>query len=160
MFTYEVSESVMLEPTLLLRDLGVVVSADLSWCNHIATIVTRSRGVAVWVLSVFKSRKSEVMIALYKSLIRNHLEYCCPLWHSSKIADIELLEGIQREFTNKIEGMKMLNYWERLKSLKLSSLQRRRDRYILICMWKILHSKMPNPDVQFRPVSRLGIKAV
>ena len=26
---------------------------------------------------------------LYKSLIRSHLEYCCPLWDPSKIGDIQ-----------------------------------------------------------------------
>ena len=160
MYNYSVSKNVILEPTLLVKDLGVVVSADLSWSFHIATIVARSRGVAAWVLSVFKSREPEVMITLYKSLVRSHLEYCCPLWHPSKVADIELLEGVQREFTNKIKGCQALNYWERLKSLNLFSLQRRRERYILICMWKILHGEMPNPNIGFRPPSRLGIQAI
>ena len=100
------------------------------------------------------------MVTLYKSLVRSHLEYCCPLWHPSKISDIELLEGVQREFTYKIRGMNTLNYWQRLKALNIFSLQRRRERYILICMWKILHGKMPNPNIQFRPLSRLGIKAI
>ena len=136
------------------------MSSDLSWSPHIATIVARSRGVASWGLSVFKSREPEVMITLYKSLIRSHLEYCCPLWHPSKIGDIELLEGVQREFTRRITGFQALNYWERLKALKLFSLQRRRERYILVCMWKILHGKMPNPNVRFRPPSRLGIQAI
>ena len=157
---YTVSETVMLEPNLMVKDLGVVVSADLSWSSHIASIVARSRGVAAWVLSVFKSREPEVMITLYKSLIRSHLEYCCPLWHPSKIADIELLEGVQREFTRKIKGFQALNYRERLKALNLCSLQRRREKYTLICMWKILHGKMPNPNVRFRPPSRLGIQAI
>ena len=159
LFNYQVSDNVVLEPTLLVKDLGVVVSSDLSWSPHIATIVERSRGVAAWVLSVFKSREPEVMLTLYKSLIRSHLEYCCPLWHPSKMGDIELLEGVQREFTHKINGLQSLNYWERLKALNLFSLQRRRDRYILVCMWKILHGKMPNPNISFRQPSRLGIKA-
>ena len=63
MFAYKISESVTLEPTLLLKDLGVVVSSDLSWCHHIATIVSRARGVAAWVLSVFKSRERDVMVS-------------------------------------------------------------------------------------------------
>ncbi len=40
--------------------------------------------------------------------------------------------------------MNDLNYWERLKSLNLYSLQRRRERYDIIYVWKILEGKVPN----------------
>ena len=83
------------------------------------------------------------MLTLYKSIVRSHLEYCCPLWHpTSKIADIQELESVQR-----ISGLRSLNYWERLKSLKLSSLQRRG-----IC---------PNDlQIKFTDPLRLGIKSI
>ena len=160
MYSYKISDTVMLEPKIQLKDLGIVVTSDLSWSTHIATLVTRARGVAAWVLSVFRSRDPNVMLTLYKSLVRGHLEYCCPLWHPSKISDTELLESVQREFTRRIDGYKYFSYWDRLKQLNISSLQRRRERYILIIMWKILHNEVPNPNVQFRTISRLGIQAV
>ena len=160
LFSYRISEEVILEPTSTVKDLGVIVSSDLSWSPHIATIVARARGVAAWVLSVFRTRNVDVMLTLYKSMIRSHLEYCCPLWHPSKVSDIELLENVQREFTRKINGCQSMSYWQRLKELDLFSLQRRRERYILICMWRILHGAIPNPNIQFRPRSRLGIQAV
>ena len=51
--------------------------------------------------------------------------------------------------------------WQRLKALDLMSLQRRRERYIIIHMWKILHYKCPNDiNIQFCAPSRLGTKAV
>ena len=101
------------------------------------------------------------MLTLYKSLIRSHLEYCSPLWHPSKIGDIQELESVQRTFTARITGMKELNYWNRLKSLQLMSMQRRRERYIIIHMWKILNQKCPNDlQIKFMAPSRLGIKAI
>ena len=160
LYSYNVLEDITLYPKEAIKDLGVTVTADLSWSCHIATIVGRARGVAAWVLSVFKSREHEVMLNLYKSMVRGHLEYCCPLWHPTNIHDTQLLEGVQREFTRKIQGFKTLNYWQRLKALNLFSLQRRRERYILICMWRILHKLMPNPNIKFRPESRLGIQAI
>ena len=160
LYSYEISSALTLEPKCQLTDLGVLVTNDLSWSPHIASLVSKARGVAAWVLSVFKSRDPPVMVTLYKSLIRSNLEYCCPLWHPSKISDIELLEGVQREFTRKIYGYQDLSYWERLKKLNLSSLQRRRERYVLLVMWKILHRQIPNANVTFRPLSRLGIQAV
>ena len=40
--------------------------------------------------------------------------------------------------------MKDLSYPERLCALKLFSLQRRRDRYNIIYMWKIVEKVVPN----------------
>ncbi|WP_347046854.1 hypothetical protein, partial [Escherichia coli] len=40
--------------------------------------------------------------------------------------------------------MKQLSYWERLKELRLYSLERRRERYAVIYVWKILEGLVPN----------------
>ena len=95
--------------------------ADLSWTSHIHDIASRAKVVASWVLSVFKTRNTVVMCTLYKSLIRSHLEYCCPLWNPAKQADILTLEEVQRSFTSKIWGVQHLSYWDRLKAVKLMS---------------------------------------
>ena len=85
------------------------------------------------------------MVTLYKSLIRSRLEYCSPLWNpTKKLGDIRALENIQRSFTAKIEGLGDSDYWERLSKLKLLSLQRRRERFIIFHVWKIIHGKSPN----------------
>ena len=158
--TYHISNGSSLSPVSSLKDLGIIVSADLSWSTHISTIVSRSRSILSWVFSVFRTRDITTMMTLYKSLVRSHLEYCCPLWHPSSMRDIKLIEGVQRSFTSRIYGVQHFNYWERLKALGLMSLQRRRERYIIIQMWKILHTICPNDvNVQFKPPSRLGVKA-
>ena len=101
------------------------------------------------------------MTTLYKSLIRSLLEYCCPLWNPSKVSEIQLLEGVQRTFTSRVCGLQHLNYWERLKQLKMMSLQRRRERYIILMMWKILHKLVPNCcDIKFKETPRHGAVAV
>ena len=101
------------------------------------------------------------MLTLYKSLVRSHLEYCCVLWHSRQIGQIQQLEAVQRTFTSKIWGLSHLNYWDRLKALGIMSLQRRRERYILIHMWKVLNGKSPNDShIRFAPASRRSIMAV
>ena len=73
----------------------------------------------------------------------------------------ELMLIIQREFTRRITALQGLSYWDRLKKLKLMSLKRRRERYVLLIMWKILHGVLPNElGISFRPQGRLGIQAV
>ena len=100
------------------------------------------------------------MLTVYKSLVRCILEYCCPLWNPSSPSDIQLLEGVQRTFTSRISGVQHLDYWDRLKALRLMSLQRRRERYIILQVWKILHALSPNDlNIQFATTSRFGVKA-
>jgi hypothetical protein len=160
LMTYSVSTGETLHPVHVLRDLGVIVSSDLKWTYHISTIVSRARTVASWVLSVFKTRDKLTMLTLYKSLVRSHLEYCCPLWNPSSPSDIKLLENVQRTFTSKIWGIQHLDYWDRLKALGLMSLQRRRERYTIIQVWKIHHDLTPNDlNIMFSASSRHGVKA-
>ena len=99
------------------------------------------------------------MLQLYKSLVRSLVEYSCPVWNPSKISDVQMIESIQRNFTRKISGMKDLSYYDRLKRLNLMSLQRRRERYILIHTWKIINNFCPNDiGLEVNRNQRLGIK--
>ena len=86
------------------------------------------------------------MLTLLKSLVIPILKYCCQLWNPWKAKDIQAIEAIQRTFTYKITEVRHLNYWERLHLLKLYSLQRRRERYIMIYIWKITQHMVPNTD--------------
>ena len=83
-----------------------------------------------------------------------------------------LNENVQRKFTSRIKefnevdeetGLNMctVDYWERLKQLKAYSLERRRERYIIIFMYKIINQLYPNPgiDLSFIVLNmRQGIK--
>ena len=53
-----------------------------------------------------------------------------------------------------------LDYWGRLKALRISSLQRRRERFIIVHVWKILREITPNDlDFEFSETFRHGIRA-
>ena len=150
-----------LSATSQVKDLGVLVRDNLSWSPHIHSICQRARQKAAWVLSVFHSRRPDVILTLYKSMVRSLLEYCSPLWNPNKIGDIQELESVQKTITSKIAGCQDLNYWERLQKLSLMSLQRRRERFIMLTMWKILHGKTSNDlNIRFHERSRSGIQAV
>ena len=143
----------------LVRDLGVSLSDNFTWTPHINKMVASAREVASWVLGVFRDRSKVVMLQLYKSLIRSKLEYCRPLWNPSIVRDIETIEDKQRFFTNRISGMSDLSYWDRLTALKLQSLQRRRERYIIIHTWKTITGYEPNDlDMQFVESRTFGIQ--
>ena len=59
-----------------MHDLGVTVELNLSWSQHIIKMAVKGRSISSWVFSVFRSRDKFLLITLYKSLVRSHLEYC------------------------------------------------------------------------------------
>ena len=160
-YQYTTPRGCTLSPVHILRDLGVTVSQDLSWSPHIHTISDKARQKASWVLSVFHIRSAGVMLTLYKSMVRSLLEFCSPLWNPTKIMDIQELESVQRSFTYRIAGCQNLDYWQRLQKLSLMSLQRRRERFIILHIWKVLHGQTSNDlQIQFIIRSRTGIQAI
>ena len=163
LFHYETPDGTSISSTDVVRDLGVNMSPDYTWSKHINTIAEDGRKMLGWVLSVFKDRSKLTMLTLYKSMIRCKIEYCCPLWDPSSLSDIKKLEQVQRMFTSKVQGCKDMSYWDRLKHLQLQSLQRRRERYILIHTWKILND-LTNNDVGISfedkdNLTRMGVTA-
>ena len=84
-----------------------------------------------------------ILLVLWKTMVLPILDYCSQLWNPHLKGEISILEEIQKSFTRKIAGINA-NYWERLVLLKLYSLQRRRERYIMIYVWKILEGLVPN----------------
>ena len=99
------------------------------------------------------------MLTLLKQLIIPSLEYCCPVWSPGDAANINKLEKVQKSFTKKIFGLSKVHYWDRLEKLHLFSLQRRRERYLILYIWKITHGLVPDVGVTYAPTNNNeGIK--
>ena len=72
---------------------------------------------------------------------------------------------MQRHFVRKIKlNGNNFDYWDRLAHFELYSLERRRERYMIIYTWKIIESMVPNiSDIESRKIlayqtKRLGRK--
>ena len=143
--------------TNLVRDLGIFFDNELSWNSHLNIIHKKSKQLSSWILHTFHTRNKTVMLMLFKSLVRSKLEFGCEIWNPYLKKDIVLIEQVQRVFTSRISFMRDLNYWQRLKILQLMSLQRRRERAIIIYVWKIIHNVYPNSiNLNFKTQTRIN----
>ena len=57
----------------------------------------------------FKTRSKPVLLKMYKSVVRPHLEYCSSVWSPHYKKDKELLEKIQHRFTRLFKELRQLN---------------------------------------------------
>ena len=145
---YNLPGDQILEQSKTVKDLGINVAEDLKWRYHINILTNDATSFANWILRTIKSRETDVMLTMFKTYVLSRLEYTSPLWNPWLICDITKVEAVQRSFTAKIAGLDNQDYWQRLSSLKLYSLQRRRERFIIIHLFKIYKHLAPN-DLQF-----------
>ena len=157
--SYFTGEGKIIQTKSSTRDLGVTMSDDAKFNQHILTIVEKVQILIGWILRTFSSREHDVMLTLWKSLVIPHIDNCSQLWSPNEVNLVQQIEDLQKSFTRRIKNLHNQNYWERLQTLKLFSLQRRRERYIIIYTWCIIEKLVPNPGtITFYANPRQGRK--
>ena len=126
------------------KDLGVYSTNDLLFEEHMKKIINSSRVVMGMLLRTFSTREKEPMLRMFNTYIKSKMEYCCIVWSPVSQKWIFELEKIQKSFTSKINGMEEFDYHERLKKLNLYSLERRRERFMIIYGWQQLEELREN----------------
>ena len=149
----------IIERSETLRDLGVILSDDATFNEHVQHVVKKVRQKTGWVLRTFYSRRQDIMKTLFKSLIAPHVDYCSQLWMPIKPTQVQTIEKLQKDFFRKIPAIRDLNYWEQLQNMKMLSLQRRLERYRIIYIWKTLEGLVPNCGISVsQEIGRHGRK--
>ena len=132
------------------KDLDVVIDSTLKPAAHIVNCVKKANQMLGMIQRTITYKNKKILLLMYKSLVRPHLEYAVQTWSPHQIGHIRLIEGVQRRFTRMIPELKSLPYEARLKRLNLTTLEIRRIRGDLIEVYKILNGlEKINPDSMF-----------
>ena len=142
-FPYKSNTGCTIEERDHLKDLGVTMSRDGTFKKHIQTTVTTAQNQCSWILRTFMTREVLPMLTLWKSLVQCKLDYCSQLWSPTRKGDIQDIEMVQNSFLRKLPAIRHMTYWQKLKQLKLYSQERRRERYTIIYIWRMLEGQVP-----------------
>ena len=154
--TYKTPEGECIKATEVTKDLGVHFNSKGSFSDHIQLKSTKAKQMTGYICRTFITRDREVMLTLLRSLVLPIIDYSSVVWNPHLQQDINLLESPQRVLTSKIDGMEGLDYYQRLKTLNIYSSERRRDRYLILYIMKVLQGKVPNPGISYKYSARRG----
>ena len=131
------------------RDLGVLITNNLSWTPHINKIRGKANALSHNILRLFSSTNCWLLVNLFQTYVRPLLEYNTSTWSPHLQSNIKDIESVQRTFTRRLCqrcNIPFSSYFDRLTKLNIESLQVRRIKRDLVFLFKILHSLV---DVEF-----------
>ncbi len=137
--------------------LGINITSDLKWDNHINHTISKANKVLGVVRRNLHPCTAELKSTAYKSLVRPHLEYCSPVWDPSTKELITKLEAVQRKAARFAcrDYSRESSVSAMLLKLNLDPLQLRRQATRLTLMYKITNSQVAIPAQKFlTPVAR------
>ena len=135
--------NIVINKTDIVRDLGILLTSDLSWLSNIQKIKLKATRLSHIIIKLFKTKHLKTYITAYKTYIRPILEYNVSVWSPHKIGEIKLAEQVQKTYTRiicKKLNIKYNDYKHRLNLLNIESLEYRRVKFDLIQVYKIINN--------------------
>ena len=118
----------VLNTTVKEKDLGLTINADMKVSEQCAIAAAKGNQILGLIRRNIVYKEKELIIPLYQTIVRPHLEYCIQAWRPYRKKDIDILERVQRRATKIIQKLRNISYEMRLKECGLTTLETRRLR--------------------------------
>ena len=128
-----------LNTTVKEKDLGLTISADMKVSEQCGIAASKGNQILGLIRRNIVYKETELIIPLYKTIVRPHLEYCIQAWRPYRKKDIAMLERVQRRATQIISKLRNISYEMCLKERGLTTLETRRLRGNQIEVFTILN---------------------
>ena len=114
---------VVLSKTTKEKDLGVIFSAGMDVSEQCGIAALKGNQILGLVRRTIMYKEKQLIVPLYKVIVRPHLEYCIQVWRPYRRKDIDKLDRIQRRATKMIPELRDLSYESRLLQCGLTTLE-------------------------------------
>ena len=121
-------DGTVLNTTLKEKDFGLTISADMKVSEQCGIATAKGNQILGLIRRNIVYKEKELIITLYKTIVRPHLEYCIQAWRPYRKKDIDMLERVQRRATKMKPKLRNISYEMRLKECGLTTLETRRLR--------------------------------
>ena len=96
------------------KDLGVTFRVDMKVSEQCRSGASKGNQILGLIRRTIMCKEKQLIVPVYKAIIRPHLEYCIQVWRPYRKQDIYKLERIQRRATKMIPELRDLSYESRL----------------------------------------------
>jgi len=79
-----------------------MITSDLKCSQQCEYAYSKANRIMGMIRRTITYKEPKIMLSLYKTLVRSHVEYCSCVWNPSYKKDKELLEKIQHRYTKMI----------------------------------------------------------
>lgn len=141
-FQYSI-QNVDLKKSNTCKYLGVVCTSNLSWDNHIRSIVSKALRALYFVMRNLKMGTKQAREKAYTTIVRPLLEYCSPIWNPSLVTHIALLDRVQRKAA-RLVCRNFDAYTSNTliqEAMKWETLSARREKALLTVMFQVITNK-------------------
>ena len=130
--------NIRLETTDKERDIGVTTCSNLKPAQQCKKATQMASTVLAQITRAFHFRDRHVFLSLYQQYVRPHLEFAVAAWAPWTQEDIQCLEAVQQRAVRAISGLRASTYEDKLKELRMPSLQERRNEVDMVQTYKIV----------------------
>ncbi len=120
-------------------DIGIVVHKSLKPARNCQRAAAMAGTVLRQITKKNHYRDKNIFKKLYCQYVRPHLEFATPPWSPWQVANMEVLERVQKRAVGLVQGLRGVTYDEKCREIGLDRLTTRRERADMIQVFKIMN---------------------